>query len=80
MGVFVYFLLHNYTNVLLCTFCVGKTTDHNHPPSAEHMYEEVGVAGEVKSSHNIHMNFNKAYGPRVKDRIHTSANPAYEQV
>ena len=60
--------------------CVGKTADHNHPSSTEHMYEEVGVAGEVKSSHNIDMNFNEAYGPRVKDRIHTSANSAYGQV
>ena len=65
---------------VLLYICVGKTEDLNHPSSAEHMYEEVGVAGEVKSSHNILINFNEAYAPIVKDHVHTSANSAYEQV
>ena len=70
------------SNIPTCTLVifVGKTADHNHPSSAEYMFEEVGVAGEVKSSHNIQINFNEAYAPIVKDRIHTSANSAYEQV
>ena len=54
-------------------FYIGKTKDHNHPPSyAEPMYEEVGMAGEVKRSQNIQLIFNEAYGPFVKDRIQTS--------
>ena len=44
------------------------------------MYEEVGVAGGVKSSHNIQMNFNEAYGPAVKNSILTSANSACGQI
>ena len=56
---------------------VGKTVDHYHPPSsAEPMYEEVGVAGEVKRSHNIQLIFNEAYSLFVKDRIETSSNTA----
>ena len=61
--------------------CVGKTEDHHHPSSTEHMYEEVGVAGKVKRSHNIQTKFNEAYyGPMVKDSILTSANSAYGQI
>ena len=80
MCVCVYFLLHKQYQCVLLYICVGKTADHNHPPSTEHMYEEVGVAGEVKSSHNIRINFNEAYGPVVKDSILTSENSAYGQI
>ena len=60
--------------------CVGETEEHNHPSSTEHVYEEVGVAGEVKRSHNIQTYFNEAYGPMVKDSILTSGNSAYGQI
>ena len=42
-------------------------------------YEEVGVAREVKSSQDIQLASNEAYGP-VKDNIPTSRNTAYGQV
>ena len=41
----VYFLLRKQYQCALLYICEGKTADHNHPSSAEHMYEEVGVAG-----------------------------------
>ena len=44
------------------------------------MYNEVGVAGEVKSSKEIQLIFNEAHGPVVKDSIQTSANSAYGQI
>ena len=43
-------------------------------------YEEVGVAREVKSSHDIQLTFNEAYGPTLPDNIPTSHNTAYGQV
>ena len=46
-----------------------------HPPSVT--YEEVG---EVKSSQDIHLTSNEAYGPVHKDNIPTSHNTAYGQV
>ena len=47
------------------------------PPVA---YEEVGVATEVKSSQDIQLTSNEAYGPIHKDNIPTSHNTAYGQV
>ena len=59
LSIFVYFYIH-----------VGKTVNRNCPPSsADPMYEEVGVAGEAKSSQEIQLNFNEAYGPVVKGSI-----------
>ena len=49
-----------------------------HPPSVT--YEEVDVAREVKSSQDIHLTSNEAYGPVHKDNIPTSHNTAYAQV
>ena len=43
-------------------------------------YEEMGVAEEVKSTQNIQLQPNEAYGPIHKDNIHTSPNTAYGQV
>ena len=43
-------------------------------------YEEVGVSEEVKSTHNIQLQSNEAYGPTHKDNIHTSSNTAYGHV
>ena len=43
-------------------------------------YEEVGVAREVKSSQDIQLTSNEAYGPVHKDNIPTSHNTAYGQV
>ena len=40
-------------------------------------YEEVGVAREVKSSQDIQLTSNEAYGPIHKDNIPTSRNTAY---
>ena len=43
-------------------------------------YEEVGVAREVKSSQDIQLTSNEAYGPTLQDNIPTSHNTAYGQV
>ena len=43
-------------------------------------YEVVGVAREVKSSQDIQLTSNEAYGPIHKDNIPTSHNTAYGQV
>ena len=43
-------------------------------------YEVVGVAREVKSSQDIQLTSNEAYGPINKDNIPTSHNTAYGQV
>ena len=43
-------------------------------------YEEVDVAREVKSSQDIQLMSNAAYGPVQKDNIPTSQNIAYQQV
>ena len=43
-------------------------------------YEVVGVAREVKSSQDIQLTSNEAYGPINKDNIPTSRNAAYGQV
>ena len=43
-------------------------------------YEEVGVARAVKSSQDIQLTSNEAYGPINKDNIPTSHNTAYGQV
>ena len=43
-------------------------------------YEEVGVAREVKSLHDIQLTSNEAYGPTLQDNIPTSHNTAYGQV
>ena len=48
------------------------------PPAAT--YEEVGVAGEVKRSHDIQLTSNEAYGHLNKNNIPTSPNTAYGQV
>ena len=43
-------------------------------------YEEVCVAREVKSSQDIQLTSNEAYGPTLQDNIPTSHNTAYGQV
>ena len=43
-------------------------------------YEDVGVATEVKSSQDIQLTSNEAYGPTLQDNISTSHNTAYGQV
>ena len=43
-------------------------------------YEEVGVAREVKSSQDIQLTSNEAYGPTLQDNIPISHNTAYGQV
>ena len=43
-------------------------------------YEEVCVAREVKSSQDIQLTSNEAYGPINKDNIPTSHNTAYGRV
>ena len=43
-------------------------------------YEEVGVAREVKSSQDIQLTSNEAYGLTLQDNIPTSHNTAYGQV
>ena len=43
-------------------------------------YEEVDVAREVKSSQDIQLTSNEAYGPIHKDNVPTSRNTAYGQV
>ena len=48
------------------------------PPAAT--YEEVGVAGEVKGSHEIQLTSNEAYGHLNKNNIPISPNTAYGQV
>ena len=48
------------------------------PPAAT--YEEVGMSGEVTSTHKIQLSSNEAYAPLRKDNIHTSHNTAYGQV
>ena len=48
------------------------------PPAAT--YEEVGVAGEVKRSHDIQLTSNEVYGHLNKNNIPTSPNTAYGQV
>ena len=63
-------------------FCVYiHVGNHNSlPSSAEPMYEEVGVVGEVKRSQEIQLIFNEAYDPVVKDSIQASAECAYGQI
>ena len=60
---------------------LSGSTSHS-PPSLPPAvtYEDVGVSGEVKSTHNIQVKSNEAYGPVHKDNIHTSPNTAYGQV
>ena len=43
-------------------------------------YEEVVVAREVKSSQDIQLTSNEAYGPTLQDNIPISHNTAYGQV
>ena len=53
------------------------------PPSSTHIpapYEEVGVVTEVKSSRDIQLTANEAYGPILKGTIQTTPNSAYGQV
>ena len=53
------------------------------PPSSTHIpapYEEVGVVTEVKSSGDIHLTANEAYGPILKGIFQTTLNSAYGQV
>ena len=58
----------------------GSTSLSSPPPPPAVTYEEVGMSGEVKSTHNIQLKSNEAYGPIHKDNIHTSPNTAYGQV
>ena len=55
----------------------GPTSSSPPPPVT---YEEVGVAREAKSSQDIQLTSNEAYGPIHKDNIPTSHNTAYGQV
>ena len=53
------------------------------PPSSTHIlapYEEVGVVTEVKSSQDIQLTANEAYGPILEEPIQTTPNSAYGQV
>ena len=53
------------------------------PPSSTHIpapYEEVGVVTEVKSSQDIQLTANEAYGPILKGTIQTTPNSANGQV
>lgn len=68
-----YTTLHFYVNI--------HVGNHNSPPSsAEPMYEEVGVVGEVKRSQEIQLIFNEAYVPVVKDSNQASAECTYGQI
>ena len=59
----------------------GRITSSSPPPLPPPVtYEEVGVAREVKSSQDIQLTSNEAYGPIHKDNIPTSRNTAYGQV
>ena len=80
MSLCILFFAKQWQHALLY-ICIGKTADHNCPPSsAEPVYEEVDGTGNVMGSHNIEMKFNEAYGPMIKDSILTSANSAYGQI
>ena len=57
----------------------GPTSPSPTPLPPAVTYEEVGVSGEVKSTHNIPLESNEAYFIH-KDNIHTSPNTAYGQV
>ena len=53
------------------------------PPPSIHIpapYEEVGVVTEVKSSQDIQLTANEAYGPILKGTIKTTPNSVYGQV
>ena len=58
----------------------GPTSSSPPPLPQPVTYEEVGVAREVKSSQDIQLTSNEAYGPVLKDNIPTSHNTAYGQV
>ena len=58
----------------------GPTSSSPPPLPPPVTYEEVGVAREVKSSQDIQLTSNEAYGPIHKDNIPTSRNTAYGQV
>ncbi|CAI8056510.1 hypothetical protein GBAR_LOCUS30798 [Geodia barretti] len=58
----------------------GPTSSSPPPLPPPVTYEEVGVAREVKSSQDIQLTSNEAYGPINKDNIPTSRNTAYGQV
>ena len=58
----------------------GPTSSPPPPLPPPVTYEVVGVAREVKSSQDIQLTSNEAYGPILKDNIPTSRNTAYGQV
>ena len=58
----------------------GSTSPSSTPLPTAVTYEEVDVSGEVKSTHNIQLQSNEAYGSIHKDNIDTSPNTAYGQV
>ena len=58
----------------------GPSSSSPHPLPPPVTYEEVGVAREVKSSQDIQLTSNEAYGPTLPDNIPTSHNTAYGQV
>ena len=58
----------------------GPSSPSSPPLPPPVTYEEVGVAREVKSSQDIQLTSNEAYGPTLQDNIPTSHNTAYGQV
>ena len=58
----------------------GPTSSPPPPLPPPVTYEEVDVAREVKSSQDIQLTSNEAYGPINKDNVPTSHNTAYGQV
>ena len=54
----------------------GPTSSSPPPLPPPVTYEEVGAAREVKSSEDIQLTPNEAYGPVLKDNIPTSHNTA----
>ena len=61
----------------------SKLSDSHSSPSPTpptDIYEQVGVAPEVKRSSDIQLSSNEAYGPLPAISVQTSQNPAYGQV
>ena len=46
----------------------------------EAIYNEVGVVKEVKSSKDINVVYNEAYGPIRRDNVPTTPNTAYGKI
>ena len=69
------------TPTLLNIFCLDHPENRPQSPTQlSVIYEEVDVIRDVKTTQDVQLMSNEAYGPLHKDNVPTSPNAAYGQV